>query len=102
VFARNEKGLKYSNWAMTYGYRAKELGVNTFDASFIKLREASIKYDCSSLFAGTVVKEAYVQLIGRNLAMWKKAKLIDPDFGNDDHLQDPSARYVGFGLGVKF
>jgi len=102
VFAKNEKGLKYSNWAMTYGYRAKGLGVNTFDASFIKLREASIKYDCSSLFGGTVVKEAYVQLIGRNLAMWKKAKLIDPDFGNDDHLQDPSARYVGFGLGVKF
>jgi hypothetical protein len=102
VFAKNEKGLKYSDWAMTYGYRAKEMDVNTFDASFIKLREASIKYDCSSLFAGTVIREAYVQLIGRNLAMWKKAKLIDPDFGNDNNLQDPSARYVGFGLGVKF
>jgi hypothetical protein len=35
-------------------------------------------------------------MVGRNLAMWKKAKLIDPDFGNDDSLQDPSTRYVGF------
>ncbi len=102
TFAKNEKGLKYSSWAMTYGYRAKEKGVNIFDASFIKFREASVKYDCSSVFANTFVKQAYIQLVGRNLAMWKKAKLIDPDFGNDDSLQDPSTRYVGFGVGVKF
>lgn len=102
VFAQNTKGLKYSSWAMTYGYRAKEMGVNVFDASFIKLREASVKYDCSYLFASTFIKEAYVQAMGRNLAMLKKAKLIDPDFGNDDSLQDPSARYVGFGFGFKF
>jgi len=102
TFAPNKKGLKYSSWAMTYGYRAREKGVNVFNASFVKLREASVKYDCSALFAGTFIKEAYVQLMGRNLAMWKKAKLIDPDFGNDDSLQDPSARYIGFGVGVKF
>ncbi|MFA5330474.1 MAG: SusC/RagA family TonB-linked outer membrane protein [Prolixibacteraceae bacterium] len=102
VFAQNEKGLKYSSWAMTYGYRAKEMGVNIFDASFVKLREASVKYDCTALFGGSFIKEAYFQVMGRNLLMVKKAKLIDPDFGNDDSLQDPSARYLGFGFGVKF
>lgn len=102
VFAKNEKGLKYSSWAMTYGYRAKAMGVNIFDASFIKLREAAIKYDCSTLFKSTFVKEAYLQVMGRNLLMWKNAKLIDPDFGNDDSLQDPSTRYLGFGFGFKF
>jgi len=101
-FAPNQKGLKYSSWAMTYGYRAQVDGVNVFDASFVKLREASVKYDCSALFTGTFIKEAYIQLMGRNLAMWKKAKLIDPDFGDDNSLQDPSARYIGFGVGVKF
>ncbi len=102
VFAPNTKGLKYSSWGMTYGYRAKEKGVNVFDATFVKLREASVKYDCSEIFRGTMVKEAYVQVMGRNLLMWKDAKLIDPDFGNDDNLQDPSTRYIGVGFGVKF
>lgn len=34
--------------------------------------------------------------------MWKKMPLLDPDYGNDDNLQDPSSRYVGFTLRATF
>jgi hypothetical protein len=39
---------------------------------------------------------------GYNLLMWKKADIIDPDYGDDNNLQDPSSRYVGLGLTVTF
>ncbi len=43
-----------------------------------------------------------VSAYGYNLFILKKAMIIDPDYGNDNNLQYPSARYFGLGTKITF
>ena len=83
-------------------YKENEKFANIFDRSFFKLRTLSFKYDITELANIHGVKNLDVTLSGYNLLVWKKADIIDPDFGNDNNLQDPSTRYIGIGVNVKF
>ncbi|MFH5832076.1 SusC/RagA family TonB-linked outer membrane protein [Halalkalibaculum sp. DA384] len=100
-YKENTTAVGWQQWAQNYPYRAgvtqdeSEKFANIFDRSFIKLRSLSLSYNISGLFANTGIENASVTAFGYNLAILKSAKIIDPDFGNDNDLQDPSTRYIG-------
>ncbi len=53
---------------------------NSFDASFVKLREVTLEYNFSKkLLAGTFLNEAAVSLYGRNLAVISDFPIYDPE-----------------------
>jgi outer membrane receptor protein involved in Fe transport len=100
-FQENTTAVGWQQWAQNYPYRARvtqaesELFANVFDRSFVKLRDVSLSYDMTSLVSNLGISKLRLTAFGYNLAILKKAKIIDPDFGNDNNLQDPSSRYVG-------
>ena len=73
---------------------------------YFKLRRVALSYDFKHLLPEhSRVKGLTATIFANNVAMWKKIPYIDPDFnvnGNDEGSQDPTARYVGFGLTMKF
>jgi hypothetical protein len=70
--------------------------------TFVKLRRLSVSYDASELIAIPGIKNIELSAFGYNLWMWKEAMIIDPDYGDDDNLQDPSARFLGLGVNMTF
>ncbi|MBN1145129.1 MAG: SusC/RagA family TonB-linked outer membrane protein [Bacteroidales bacterium] len=104
----NETKVSWQTWCQNYPYRAKvtesesQTFANIFDRSFAKLRRVSVSYDITQLVGLKGLKNAEVTAYGYNLLILKKAEIIDPDYGNDDNLQDPSTRYVGMSLKLTF
>ncbi|MDR8391978.1 SusC/RagA family TonB-linked outer membrane protein [Aliifodinibius sp. S!AR15-10] len=107
VFKPNETAVGWQQWSQNYPYRAavtqdeSEKFANIFDRSYLKLRNVSLTYDISDLFKNAGLKKVSLTAFGYNLAILKKAIIIDPDFGNDNNLQDPSTRYVGLKIDAK-
>jgi hypothetical protein len=107
-YKENTTVVSWQTWSQNYPYRAKvteeesEKFANVFDRSFIKLRKLSVSYDLAKIINSGAIKNLEVSAYGYNLAIWKKADIIDPDFGNDNALQDPSTRYVGLGVKATF
>ncbi len=108
VYQTNETLVSWQTWCQQYPYRAKvsqdesEVFANIFDRSFIKLRRLSIGYDMNKLLMAGGISNLDVSLYGYNLLILKRAKIIDPDFGHDNSLQDPSARYLGMSVKMSF
>ncbi|ETN94844.1 SusC/RagA family TonB-linked outer membrane protein [Zhouia amylolytica] len=108
VFQPNTTAVSWQTWSQNYPYRAQvtedesEIFANVFDRTFFKLRSVTFKYDFTDLLNLKGIKHIDMSLNGYNLLIWKKAEIIDPDYGNDDNLQDPSSRYVGMGINMKF
>ena len=108
TFQTNTTAVNWQTWAQNYPYRARvttdesEVFANMLPRTFVKLRRLSVAYDASALLATGGIKKVELSAFGYNLWMWKKAMIIDPDYGDDDNLQDPSARYVGLGLNLTF
>ncbi|KQB98653.1 SusC/RagA family TonB-linked outer membrane protein [Pedobacter sp. Hv1] len=108
TYAQNTKAVSWQTWSQQYPYRARvteaenKKFANTFDRSFVKLRRVSVGYDLTKLVKMGKVKALDVSLYGYNLAMWKKMPYLDPDFGTDSDLQDPSSRYLGCSINLKF
>lgn len=108
TYAANTKAVSWQTWSQQYPYRARvteaesEKFANTFDRSFVKLRRVSVGYDISKIVKMNKIKALDLSLYGYNLAMWKKIPYLDPDFGTDSDLQDPSSRYLGFSINLKF
>jgi hypothetical protein len=82
-----------------------------FDASFVKLREASVGYTFpSALFAKTFIKNAKVSVVGRNLAiLFRNHPHQDPEIdANGGNRQGfgygelPATRSVGFNVNFGF
>ncbi|SFW55278.1 SusC/RagA family TonB-linked outer membrane protein [Cellulophaga fucicola] len=107
-YQENTTAVSWQTWSQNYPYRAavsykeNKKFANIFDRSFFKLRTLSFKYNFTELVNIEGVKNLDVTLSGYNLFVWKKADIIDPDYGNDNNLQDPSTRYLGIGVNVKF
>ncbi|HEX8363084.1 MAG TPA: SusC/RagA family TonB-linked outer membrane protein, partial [Longimicrobium sp.] len=76
------------------------------DGSFVKLREVQFGYALSERLSRRVgVSGLSLSLTGRNLALWSKAKHIDPETAFDasnaqglEFGQLPSARSIGFNI----
>ncbi|MCQ9637526.1 SusC/RagA family TonB-linked outer membrane protein [Chryseobacterium sp. WG23] len=110
-FSPNTKGVPVSSYYGDY-YRRANVETNSFDTSFIKLRDARISYSFpKSITEPLKVTDISLALFGRNLWMWTKFPLFDPEAATlDDSTitpgveigQLPSARTVGIQLNVKF
>jgi TonB-linked SusC/RagA family outer membrane protein len=85
---------------------------SVFDASYVKLRQVSVGYKLpNKVLNRTGLDEISLSVVGRNLAfIHKEAPHIDPEsaFSNSNGNQGiefgqlPSARSIGFNIGVKF
>ncbi len=108
TYQTNTTKVSWQTWCQNYPYNAyvsqkdDKTFANVFDRSYVKLRKVSLNYDFTSLLHISAFKKIEATAYGYNLAMWKKADLIDPDFGNDDSLQDPSTRWLGLGVNLTF
>lgn len=108
VFKESTTLVSWQTWSQNYPYRARvtekesKKFANILDRTFFKLRTISVKYDLSHLVQKYGLKQLSLSLNGYNLLIWKKAQIVDPDFGNDRNLQDPSTRYFGIGVHATF
>ncbi|MCX8534280.1 SusC/RagA family TonB-linked outer membrane protein [Chryseobacterium luquanense] len=110
-FSQNTKGILASAYYADY-YRRANVETNTFDTSFIKLRDARIAYTFpKNITEQLKITDLTLSLFGRNLWMWTKFPLFDPEAAtlNDNQItpgvemgQLPTARTVGIQLNVKF
>ena len=108
VFKENTTATSWQTWCQNYPYRAKvnetesKEFANVLNRSYVKLRKVSFTYDLAPIINSKVIKGLDVSLYGYNLWIWKKAIIVDPDFGDDDQLQDPSTRYLGMSVKLTF
>ncbi|MCY0969950.1 SusC/RagA family TonB-linked outer membrane protein [Chryseobacterium wangxinyae] len=111
-FSTNTKAVALHTYYGDY-YRRANIETNSFDASFIKLREATITYDFpKDIVKNLKMSNLSLSLYGRNLMMLtKNFPLFDPEAAtlNDSSItpgvevgQLPTARTVGIQLNAKF
>ncbi|MEG0761064.1 SusC/RagA family TonB-linked outer membrane protein [Chryseobacterium sp.] len=110
-YSPNTKAVGLAAYYGDY-YRRANVETNTFDTSFIKLRDARIAYSFSKdVIAPLKLTELTLAVYGKNLWMWTKFPLFDPEVAslNDSTItpgaeigQLPSARTVGFQVNLKF
>lgn len=110
-FIANTKQVLPSTYYADY-YRRANVESNSFDASFLKLREARIEYNLpKSLLAKTFIQGASFALYGRDLLMITSFPMFDPETAalNGTSImpgveigQMPSTRTMGVNLTVKF
>lgn len=115
-YKENTTAVGWQQWSQNYPYRAgvteaesarvskdgSDMFANILDRSFVKLRNVSLTYDATDLLPSTNFEEVSVTAFGYNLGILKSANIIDPDFGNDSDLQDPSTRYLGLKIDLSF
>jgi TonB-linked SusC/RagA family outer membrane protein len=114
TYSENTQAVDWQSWCQNYPYRAKvssetdKTFANVFSRSYIKLRHVALSYNFHKLLEreNYPIKDLTFTVFGNNLALWSKAPWIDPDISgddsNDDGAADPSARYIGAGINVKF
>jgi hypothetical protein len=102
------------NLATYYGdfYRRANVESNSFDASFVKLREMRVEYALPArVLSKTSIRSASIAFYGRDLAMWTKFPIFDPETAalNGSTLlpgvemgQLPTPRTFGANLTLKF
>ncbi len=93
-------------------YRRANVETNSFDTSFIKLRDARISYSFNQKIVKQLgLENLTVALFGKNLWMWTKFPMFDPEVATLDNAtitpgiemgQMPTAKTVGFQVNVKF
>ena len=110
-YSPNTKAVTLTSYYADY-YRRANIETNSFDASYVKLREANITYYFpKQLVQSLNMSDLSISLFGRNLWMWTKFPLFDPEAAtlNDSFItpgiemgQLPTARTVGIQLNAKF
>jgi hypothetical protein len=84
---------------------------NSFDASFLKLREARIEYNVPKKYLGRFFRSGSIALYGRDLLLITSFPIFDPETAalNGTSImpgveigQMPSTRTMGVNLTVKF
>ena len=107
-YKENTTKVNWQTWCQNYPYRAAVLYsvdnefANIYDRSFLKLRNITLSYDVTDILNLDGINKFEVSAYGYNLFLLTRVLLVDPDFGNDDQLQDPSARYMGLKINVSF
>ncbi|CAD0221250.1 SusC/RagA family TonB-linked outer membrane protein [Chryseobacterium sp. JV274] len=94
------------------GYRRMPNKRFVYDASYVKLREASIGYSLpKSILANTSIRDAKISIVGRNLwIIHKNLPYADPEAGTGNGLGAkgnsigvlPTTRDIGIDLTLKF
>lgn len=111
TYSQNTKEVSISSYYADY-YRRANLETNSFSTDFIKLRDARISYSFpKTLIKPLGVEDLTVAFFGKNLWMWTKFPMFDPEVATLDNGtitpgiemgQLPTARTIGFQLNVKF
>jgi TonB-linked SusC/RagA family outer membrane protein len=108
TYSPNITAVSWQTWSQVYPYQAQvtedesKLFANVYDRSYLKLRRLSVTYDLMNIMQSKKIKKLDLSIYGYNLLVLKKLPYLDPDFGNDNDLQDPSSRYVGMTLKAVF
>jgi hypothetical protein len=94
------------------GYRRMPNKRFVYDASYVKLREASIGYNLpKSVLANTAIRDAKISIVGRNLwIIHKNLPYADPEAGTGNGLASkgnsigvlPTTRDIGIDITLKF
>ena len=94
------------------GYRRMPNARFVYDASYVKLREASLTYKLpQSILSGTFLEEAKISIVGRNLwIIHKNLPYADPEVGTGGGLRSkgnsigvlPTTRDIGVSVSFKF
>ncbi|CAA7197154.1 SusC/RagA family TonB-linked outer membrane protein [Chryseobacterium potabilaquae] len=100
------------NFGNVDGYRRMPNKRFVYDASYVKLREASIGYSLpKSILANTSIQEAKISIVGRNLwIIHKNLPYADPETGTGNGLASkgnsigvlPTTRDIGINVTLKF
>ncbi len=113
TYTANTTSTTGYDWYRSY-YDRENIEANTYDATFLKLREISIGADLTEYFNTTKLGELRLSLFARNLATWTKDDFVrhfDPEvlsFNGSSNVpgfeigQLPGAATYGFNLGVVF
>lgn len=110
-YSPNTKSVTVSSYYADY-YRRANVETNSFSTDYVKLRDARISYSFSKdLVRPLGIEELTLAVFGKNLWMWTKFPLFDPEVATLDNAtitpgvemgQLPSSRTIGFQLNVKF
>ncbi len=110
-FKPNTKKVTVGDYYADF-YRRANVESNSFDASFLKLREVRLEYNIPKKVLGKLkIQQASVGLYGRDLAMITDFPVFDPETAslNGDTIlpgaeigQLPSTRTIGINLNLKF
>ncbi|GJM62862.1 SusC/RagA family TonB-linked outer membrane protein [Persicobacter diffluens] len=111
----NFRAFEHEVDAQTYyteKFARNNMEANTFDATFVKLRELSIGYSFPrTMIAKVGLQSLRVSAVGRNLWMWSKTPYIDPEnmtmnagytIPGFEVGQLPSTRNFGFNINMTF
>ncbi|WP_235893420.1 SusC/RagA family TonB-linked outer membrane protein [Litoribacter populi] len=111
TFSPNTTPVDLPDYYRDY-YRRANIESNSFDASFIKLRELRFEYNVPTRFLEKwMVERAAIAVYGRDLAMWTNFPIFDPETAalNGGTLlpgiemgQLPTPRTFGVNLTLKF
>ncbi|MDR9458061.1 MAG: SusC/RagA family TonB-linked outer membrane protein [Salegentibacter sp.] len=111
IFKEHSSPISWQTWSQNYPYRARvteeesETFANVFDRSYLKLRSLSLSYNLNDLLNSETITDANISLNGYNLFVIQKGDVYtDPDYAISDEndIQDPSSRYIGLGINLKF
>ena len=112
TYRPNTTSVSAENWYYYNAYRRDNIEANSFDASYVKLREVSLNYKLSDKWTKAVkMQNLSIGLVGNNLALWTKVPNIDPEtqaisggtlLPGFEVLQLPSSRNYGIKLNASF
>lgn len=110
-YSPNTKPVTLNSYYADY-YRRANVETNSFSTDYIKLRDAKIAYSLSKKIINPFgLTELTIAVFGKNLWMWTKFPLFDPEVATLDNAtitpgtevgQLPSSRTIGFQLNLKF
>ena len=110
-YSPNTTRILVSKYYSDY-YRRANVETNSFDASYIKLRDARIGYVFPKTITESMkLREMSISLYGKNLWMWTKFPIFDPEAATLDDSDItpgvdigalPSTTTVGLNFNVKF
>lgn len=110
-YVQNTKKVLPVDYYVEY-YRRANVEANSFDASFIKLREARVEYSLPKKWLGrSFIRQATFALYGRDLLMITSFPIFDPETAalNGSTIlpgiemgQLPSTRTMGLNITLKF
>ncbi|WP_208425597.1 MULTISPECIES: SusC/RagA family TonB-linked outer membrane protein [Salinibacter] len=111
TFSENTKEAEYVTWLRTY-YDRPNVESNSFDATYVKLRELSLRYNFTpDWLTRAGVQNVGVSVTGRNLFLWTDVPHVDPETtisGGDGQIpgfevqQIPSTRSFGMNVQLDF
>lgn len=110
VFVRNDISVSAERyWGGGSYYNRSNVENSTFDATYVKLREATIGYTIKRI-GNSFLRDMKISLVGRNLFLWTDVPHIDPETNSlnggsilpgVEAIQLPSTRSIGFNISFK-